>query len=97
MARYVVLIDWTDQGIRNAKDSVDRVRQAREAFQKQGITIESIYWTLGSHDLVAVMSAPDGETFAAALLQLGGAGNVRTTTLRAFDEGEFGVILGKLG
>lgn len=97
MARYVVLIDWTDQGIRNAKDSVDRVRQAREAFQKQGITIESIYWTLGSHDLVAVMSAPDGETYAAALLGLGMAGNVRTTTLRAFDESEFEAILGKLG
>jgi len=97
MARYVVLFDWTDQGVRNAKESVKRVRQAREAFQKQDVTVETIYWTLGSHDLVAVMSAPDGETFAAALLQLAGAGNVRTTTLRAFDEGEFGAILGKLG
>ena len=97
MARYVVLMDWTDQGIRDAKDSVNRVRQAREAFQTQGITIESVYWTLGSHDLVAVLSAPDGETFAAALLQLAGAGNVRTTTLRAFDESEFGGILGTLG
>ncbi len=97
MARYVVLFDWTDQGIRSAKDSVKRVVQAREAFQKQDVTIESVYWTLGSHDLVAIMSAPDGETFAAALLQLAGAGNVRTTTLRAFDEGEFGAILAKLG
>ena len=86
MARYIVLFDWTDQGVRNAKDSVKRVGQARDAFQKQGVTIEQIYWTLGSHDLVAVMNAPDGETFAAALLQLAGAGNVRTTTLRAFDE-----------
>jgi uncharacterized protein with GYD domain len=97
MARYVVLIDWTDQGVRNAQDSVKRVGQAREAFQKMGITIEQIYWTLGSHDLVAVMSAPDGESLAAALLQLAGAGNVRTTTLRAFDEGEFGAILAQLG
>ena len=97
MPRYVVLFDWTDQGVRNAKDSVKRVGQAREAFQQQGITIEAVYWTLGSHDLVAVMSAPDGETFAAALLQLAGQGNVRTTTLRAFDEGEFGAILAKLG
>jgi len=97
MARYIVLMDWTDQGIRNAKDSVKRSSQAREAFQKQGVTIEQIYWTLGSHDLVAVLNAPDGETFAAVLLQLAGAGNLRTTTLRAFDEGEFGAILGKLG
>jgi uncharacterized protein with GYD domain len=97
MARYVVLIDWTDQGVRNAKESVNRVQQAREMFRQQGIAIDSIYWTLGGHDLVAVMSAPDGETFAAALLQLAGSGNVRTTTLRAFDESEFGAILGKLG
>ena len=97
MARYVVLIDWTDQGVRNAKDSVKRVGQARAAFQQMGVAIETIYWTLGSHDLVAVLTAPDGETFAAALLQLAGAGNVRTTTLRAFDEAEFGAILAKLG
>ena len=97
MARYVVLFDWTDQGVRNAKDSVNRVGQAREAFQKQGVAIEAVYWTLGGHDLVAVMTAPDGETFAAALLQLAGAGNVRTQTLRAFDEGEFGAILAKMG
>ena len=97
MARYVVLFDWTDQGVRSAKDSLKRSSQAREAFQKQGVTIEQIYWTLGNHDLVAVISAPDGETLAATLLQLAEAGNLRTTTLRAFDEGEFGAILGKLG
>ena len=97
MARYIVLMDWTDQGIRTAKDSVKRSSQAREAFQKQGVTIEQIYWTLGSHDLVAILNAPDGETFAAVLLQLAGAGNLRTTTLRAFDEGEFEAILDKLG
>lgn len=96
MARFVVLFDWTDQGVRNAKDSVKRVSQAREAFEKQGITIDAIYWTLGNHDLVGVLSAPDGETIAAALLQLAGAGNVRSTTLRAFDENEFGAILAKL-
>jgi uncharacterized protein with GYD domain len=39
---------------------------------------------------------PDGETFAAVLLQLVGSGNVRTTTLRVFDELEFGGILAKL-
>jgi uncharacterized protein with GYD domain len=97
MARFIVLMDWTDQGIRTAKDSVKRSSQAREAFQKQGVTIEQIYWTLGSHDIVAVINAPDGETFAAVLLQLAGAGNLRTTSLRAFDEGEFGSILAKVG
>ncbi len=97
MARYVVLFDWTDQGVRNAKESANRVAQARGAFQQMGVTIELIYWTLGTHDIVGVMTAPDGETLAAALLRLAGQGNVRTTTLRAFDEAEFGAIVGRLG
>lgn len=88
-ARCLVRFDWTDQGIRDAKDSVKRVGQARAAFQKRGIIIESVSWTLGSQDLVAIMSAPDGETSA--------AGNVRTTTLRAVDEAEFGAIPGRVG
>jgi uncharacterized protein with GYD domain len=95
--RFVVLIDWTEQGIRNAKDSPQRVKQARDLFKPMGVEIEQIYWTLGAHDLVGVISAPDGNTLAAALLRLAGAGNVRTKTLRAFDETEFGAILGKLG
>ncbi len=97
MARYVVLFDWTDQGVRNAKESVSRVSQARAAFQPMGVTIEAVYWTLGTHDLVAVITAPEGEALAAALLQVAGQGNVRTTTLRAFDETEFGAILGQMG
>ncbi len=97
MARYVVLIDWTDQGVRTAADSANRARQAEEAFRPLGIEVETLYWTLGSHDLVATLTAPDGEALAAALLRLAGGGNVRTTTLRAFDEAEFGAILGRLG
>ena len=97
MARYVVLLDWTDQGVRNATESANRVSQARTAFQQMGVTIETVYWTLGSHDLVGILTAPDGEALAAALLRLAGQGNVRTTTLRAFDETEFGAILGRMG
>lgn len=96
MARFIALIDWTDQGVRNAKESARRVQQARDAFGQLGVTLEQIYWTLGSHDLVAVLSAPDAESYAAASLRLAGQGNVRTTTLRAFDEAEFGTIVGRL-
>ena len=97
MPRYIALIDWTDQGVRTATESAQRVQQARDAFGQLGVTLDAIYWTLGSHDLVAVLSAPDAESFAAATLRLAGQGNVRTTTLRAFDEAEFGAILAKLG
>ena len=97
MARYIVLLDWTDQGVRNAKDSTQRATQSREMFKQMGVEIENLYWTLGSHDIVGILTAPDSETLAAALLRLAGAGNIRSTTLRAFDEGEMGGILQKLG
>ncbi len=99
MARYVVLFDWTDQGVRSAlKDTtVQRVRQARTAWEPLGVQIEALYWTLGDHDIVAVINAPDDATLAAALLQVAAAGNIRTKTLRAFDEGEMEALLGRLG
>lgn len=97
MARYVVLLNWTDQGVRNATDTVDRAAQARAAWEPRGVTIESLYWTLGEYDLVAVINAPDDATVAAILLQLAGAGNIRSKTLRAFDEREMQSILGQLG
>ena len=97
MARYVVLFDWTDQGVRDAKDTVRRVGQARAAWERRGVRIEAVYWTLGDHDLVGVIDAPDDATLAASLLELAGSGNVRTKTLRAFDEGEMQALLGQLG
>ena len=97
MAKYVILIDWTDQGVRNARDSVTRFEQSREAFQQMGVTIETVYWTLGRHDLVAVTDAPDDQTLAAALLRLAGLGNVRTEALRAFTADEMGGIVRQLG
>ena len=96
MARFVVLMDFTEQGIKNVKESPKRAAAARTAFKAKGVEIEQIYWTLGAHDVVAIVSAADGLDLAAVLLQLGGAGNVRTTTLRAFDEAEFATVLSKL-
>ncbi len=97
MSRYVVLMNWTDQGVRNASDSVQRAAQARAAWESRGVTIESLYWTLGEFDLVGILNAPDDATVAAVLLQLAGAGNIRSRTLRAFDESETQGILDQLG
>ena len=95
MARFIVLCSYTDQGIRTAQDTVKRSHQAKEMLKSLGIDLEQIYWTLGSHDFVLVLSAPDGETLAAGLLKGASAGNFRTTTLRAFDEGEITKVLAK--
>ena len=97
MATYVALIDWTEKGVGNFKDTVDRYESARGQFEGMGITFKDIYWTLGSHDIVAVMEAPDDETVAAALLALGSQGNLRTTTLRAFDIDEMRGVIAKAG
>ncbi|MDQ2796928.1 MAG: GYD domain-containing protein, partial [Actinomycetota bacterium] len=95
MATYVGLIDWTEQGVANFKDSVDRYEAARDGFEKLGVTFKDIYWTLGGHDLVAILDAPDEESLAAALLMLSSQGNLRTTTLRAFSADEMRTVIAK--
>jgi uncharacterized protein with GYD domain len=96
MARYVVLLNWTDQGIKNVKDTVNRAAAARQAFEKLGGRLIDAVWTLGQYDLVLTVEAPDDETLVAFNIQLGRLGNVRSTTLRAFGETEMQRILQKL-
>ncbi|AXE78793.1 GYD domain-containing protein [Streptomyces atratus] len=95
MLTYVALLNWTDQGIRNYKDTAKRAEDFGAAAQKLGAKLLNIYWTVGPYDLVAVVEAPDDETATAVLLQLGGVGNVRTTTLRAFGREEMDRIIGE--
>ena len=97
MARYVVLVNWTDQGIRGVKETTQRVEQVRQVLEQMGCRLDTVLWTLGRHDLVAVVEAPDDETMAAVGLRTGMAGGTRTETLRAFDAEEMGRILQKLG
>ena len=97
MPTYSALIDWTDQGVQNFKDSVDRYEAARGQLEGLGIRFADIYWTLGIHDIVAIADAPDDETLAAGLLAVAGAGNVRTTTLRAFNADEMRGVVNRVG
>ena len=95
MPRYVTLIDWTEQGIANFKDTVDRYEAAEEQFGQLGVRFVDVYWTLGEHDIVGVIEAPDDETATAALLALGSQGNVRTKTMRAFSRDETRALIQK--
>jgi uncharacterized protein with GYD domain len=97
MPTYVLLIDWTQQGVGNFKESVDRYEAARSQFDGMGVRFKDIYWTLGSHDIVGIVDAPDSETLAAALLMLASQGNVRTTTLRALSAEEMRGVIAKAG
>ena len=96
MPTYVVLMNWTDQGIRSVKDSVQRRDQANALAEKHGASLEEVYWTVGPYDLVSIVEAPDDESATAMLLELATAGNLRTTTLRAYDREEMSGVLQRL-
>ena len=97
MPTYIGLIDWTDQGVRAYRDTVSRYRQARDAFEAKGVRFRDIYWTLGEHDIVSILEADDDESVAAASLALAAQGNIRTRTMRAFNEDEMERVLSRAG
>lgn len=97
MATYIALSSFTDQGIRNVKDTTKRAEKVRELAKKFGVTAKEFYWTLGSYDVVVIFDAPDDASMTAVGLAIGAEGNVRTQTLRAFSREEMGGILRKLG
>lgn len=97
MTTYVMLANWTDQGVRNAKDSPKRLDMAKAALKEMGGEFQAIYMTMGEYDLIAVYDAPDDAIAARFALLLGGFGNVRTKTLKAFPERAYREIIGSLG
>lgn len=96
MAHYVVLANFTDQGIRGIKDTMKRAKAFREMAVQMGAKIGTIYWTLGNYDVVLTMEAPNDETAAAVLSKAGSLGNLKSQTLRAFTEEEMNSIVAKI-
>src|SRR5690349_2442157 len=96
MATYVVLADYTEKGITNVADSLKRTDAVKETAKKLGITMKDSYWTLGTHDVVAIFEAPNDEAMTALGLSIGKQGYVRTQTLRAFSAAEMKNIFGKV-
>jgi uncharacterized protein with GYD domain len=96
MANYVGLIKFTDQGIRNIKDTVKRGEAAIAEAEKMGMKVVEEFWTMGAYDAVVLFEAPDDETMSAFMLRIGSLGNVTHLTLRAFRRNEMEGILAKL-
>ncbi len=88
MSAYITLFNFTDQGIKSVKDTVNRAKAAKEAATAAGGRIIGIWWTLGQYDGIIISEAPDDEAASRQLLGAGMQGNIRTTTLRAFSEDE---------
>ena len=96
MVTYVVLAKFTEQGIRNAKDSPKRADAFKEMAKTFGVTVKDIVWTQGRYDIVTIVEAQDESSTMSLNLSLGALGNVRTETLRAFSAAEMTKIVGKM-
>jgi uncharacterized protein with GYD domain len=96
MAAYVTLYQFTDQGIRNVKDSPARLRAAVKKAESIGMKIVGAYYTEGPYDLVVISEASDEKAATAFALGIAAQGNVRSTTMRAYTPEEFEAIVARL-
>jgi uncharacterized protein with GYD domain len=97
MPTYVMLVNWTDQGIRTVTEGPKRVDAAKALLKDMGGEFKSLYMTMGRYDLVVVYDAPDDAVAARFTLMLGKTGNVRTSSMKAFPEQAFRQIVTSIG
>jgi len=96
MATYLLLCNWTEQGLRSIKEAPERRRRATQLAEQLGCKIIAVFMTLGQYDLAIRVEAPDDETLARWALTIAAQGNLRTTTLKAFPADEFERIVGSV-
>ena len=96
MGKYILLANWTDQGIRNIKDSAKRLDAGLSLAKWQGCVYLNFFMTMGSYDMISVLEAPDDETLAKHVLTIAAGGNLRTITLKAFPEDSYRSIIANL-
>jgi uncharacterized protein with GYD domain len=93
MPKYVVLYRFTEPGAKDIRGTVERARQTRERNEERGFKVQALLWTQGPYDLVAVVEAPSEEAMMGGMVNVVSAGNVTSTTMRAFDQQEMEKIL----
>jgi uncharacterized protein with GYD domain len=84
LSQYILLINWTQQGISNIKESSDRYSSFKTSVEKAGGKLIGGYYTFGEYDVIIIIEAPNDEVVMSLMLKVGSAGNVRTKTLKAF-------------
>ena len=97
MTTYVMLANWTEQGILKVKDSPSRLDAAKKALKDMSGEFKFFFLTMGDFDIVAIYEAPDDAVAARFSLQMGMQGNIRTRTLKAFPETAYREIIKSLG
>lgn len=96
MPTYIVLTNYTDQGVKSIRDTPKRHEQYLKNTTASGGKVIAEYVVIGQYDRVAIIEYPNDEAMLAHLLRIGAGGNVRTTTLKAFTQAEFTKIVQKL-
>ena len=96
MANFIALVNFTDQGVRQIRQTGERAKALVSAAANLGVRIKNIYWTMGAFDAVFIAEAPDDETMTAFAMSMGSLGNIRTQTLRAFSADEMNEIVKKV-
>ena len=97
MTTYILLLNWTEQGARNVRESPKRLDAAKKQLADMGGSFKAFYLTMGECDMVAVVEAPDDAVLARFALMLSSGGSVRTRTLKAFPEYAYREIITSLG
>jgi uncharacterized protein with GYD domain len=95
MPTYVSLINWTDEGIKNFRESTKRAEAFTKLVEASGGKVRELVWTVGEYDIVSIVEFPDEESAVAALLQQGSAGSLRSNTMRAFSAREIDGIIAR--
>ena len=96
MPTYIFLVNWTDQGVTNVRETVERLDRGAKAAEKYGVRLRQTYWAVGPYDMVSIAEAPGDEAVTAHLLEVCSEGNIRTTTLRAYGREEMDGIIARL-
>ena len=96
MQTYILLVNWTDQGIKAIKESPQRLATAKKRVEAVGGKMTGFYLVMGRYDMVAVVEAPSDEAIAAVVLSLGSGGGIRTETIKAFPEEQYNSIIAKV-
>lgn len=97
MSKYVILANWTDQGVQQATDTIKRADQFKAAVQQAGGSVDLLVWTMGRYDVVSIIDLPDDETASKVALKVAKMGSIRSETLRAFTADEVAGIISGLG
>ncbi len=95
MPTYVSLLNWTDEGIKNFRQSTERAKDFTKLVEASGGKVRVLVWTVGKYDLVTIADYPDEESAVAALLKVSAAGNIRSNTMRAFSASEMEGIVAR--